>query len=100
MDMTLMFTRQPNTTNNPGFTGIVQEDFYVSHFENKAWQNAYNAGAPLNTIRMKELRLFPLTEVICFLLPVTGRAEWETVIYIFQLSTMANGQNQQIWAFR
>jgi flagellar motor protein MotB len=47
--MTLMFTRQPNITNNPGFTGIVQEDFYVSHFENKAWQRAYNAGAPLNT---------------------------------------------------
>ncbi len=47
--MTLMFTRQPNITNNPGFKGIVQEDFYVSHFENKVWQNAYNAGAPLNT---------------------------------------------------
>ena len=49
--MTLMFTRQPNITNNPGFTGIVQEDFYVSNFENKVWQKAYNAGAPLNTIQ-------------------------------------------------
>jgi flagellar motor protein MotB/tetratricopeptide (TPR) repeat protein len=46
---TLMFTRQPNVKNNPGFKGVVQEDFYVSQFSDNAWQIAYNAGAPLNT---------------------------------------------------
>ena len=46
---TLMFTRQPNLSNNPGFPGIVQEDFYISYFSDNAWQNAFNAGAPLNT---------------------------------------------------
>ena len=46
---TLMFTRQPNKANNPGFRGAEQEDFYISTYSNKAWQKAYNAGAPLNT---------------------------------------------------
>jgi flagellar motor protein MotB/tetratricopeptide (TPR) repeat protein len=46
---TLMFTRQPNIITNPGFKGIVQEDFYISNFSDNIWQNAYNAGAPLNT---------------------------------------------------
>jgi flagellar motor protein MotB len=47
---TMMFTRQPNMTNNPGFTGVVQEDFYISYFSDNAWQKAFNAGPPLNTI--------------------------------------------------
>ena len=45
----LMFTRQPNKSNNPGFTGVVQEDFYISYYSDKKWQKAFNAGAPLNT---------------------------------------------------
>jgi outer membrane protein OmpA-like peptidoglycan-associated protein len=48
---TLMFTRQPNLANNPGFTGVVQEDFYVSTYSDNKWQKAFNAGAPLNTIQ-------------------------------------------------
>jgi hypothetical protein len=48
---TMMFTRQPNVLNNPGFTGIVQEDFYVSNYSSNAWQKAFNAGAPLNTMQ-------------------------------------------------
>jgi outer membrane protein OmpA-like peptidoglycan-associated protein/tetratricopeptide (TPR) repeat protein len=48
---TMMFTRQPNMANNPGFTGVVQEDFYISYFSANAWQKAFNAGAPLNTIQ-------------------------------------------------
>lgn len=46
---TLMFTRQINKLNNPGFRGIVQEDFYISRYVDKVWQQAYNAGAPLNS---------------------------------------------------
>jgi flagellar motor protein MotB len=46
---TLIFTRQLNKSNNPGFRGIVQEDFYISHYSENAWQTAYNAGAPLNS---------------------------------------------------
>lgn len=49
--LTMMFTRQPNVTNNPGFTGIVQEDFYISNYSANTWQKAFNAGAPLNTIQ-------------------------------------------------
>jgi flagellar motor protein MotB len=49
--LTMMFTRQPNVINNPGFTGIVQEDFYISYYSKNAWQQAFNAGAPLNTIQ-------------------------------------------------
>ena len=48
---TLMFTRQPNISNNPDFKGVVQEDFYISYFVNDVWQKAFNAGAPLNTIQ-------------------------------------------------
>src|SRR5450759_1099387 len=48
---TLMFTRQPNMINNPGFTGVVQEDFYISYLSDNTWQKAFNAGAPLNTIQ-------------------------------------------------
>jgi hypothetical protein len=48
---TMMFTRQPNVANNPGFTGVVQEDFYISYFSDNTWQKAFNAGAPLNTIQ-------------------------------------------------
>jgi len=48
---TMMFTRQPNIGTNPGFTGVVQEDFYISYFSANAWQKAFNAGAPLNTIQ-------------------------------------------------
>jgi flagellar motor protein MotB len=49
--LTLMFTRQPNTQTNPGFTGVVQEDFYISYLSNHEWQKAFNAGAPLNTMQ-------------------------------------------------
>jgi hypothetical protein len=48
---TLMFTRQPNISTNPGFKGVVQEDFYVSTYSEGKWQKAFNAGAPLNTIQ-------------------------------------------------
>ena len=48
---TLMFTRQPNQVSNPGFTGVVQEDFYISYLSDNTWQKAFNAGAPLNTIQ-------------------------------------------------
>ena len=46
---TLMFTRQLNIANNPGFRGVAQEDFYISNFSDKAWQRAFNAGTPLNS---------------------------------------------------
>jgi flagellar motor protein MotB len=49
--LTMMFTRQPNVINNPGFTGVVQEDFYISYYSGNVWQKAFNAGAPLNTIQ-------------------------------------------------
>ena len=48
---TLMFTRQPNMISNPGFTGVVQEDFYISYFSDNVWQKAFNARAPLNSIQ-------------------------------------------------
>jgi hypothetical protein len=48
---TLMFTRQPNVITNPGYAGVVQEDFYISYLSGKIWQKAFNAGAPLNTIQ-------------------------------------------------
>jgi flagellar motor protein MotB len=48
---TMMFTRQPNMKVNPGYHGVVQEDFYISYFSNNAWQKAFNAGAPLNSIQ-------------------------------------------------
>ncbi|MGE5419538.1 MAG: OmpA family protein [Chloroflexota bacterium] len=43
---TLIFTRQQVHKENPGLS---QEDFYVSIYNNNAWQLAVNAGAPLNT---------------------------------------------------
>lgn len=46
---TMMFTRQPDPVTDPSFKGIIQEDFFVSVFSDKIWQNAFNAGAPLNT---------------------------------------------------
>jgi outer membrane protein OmpA-like peptidoglycan-associated protein len=46
---TIMFTRQPNVITNPGLAGVVQEDFYISYLSGRIWQNAFNAGAPLNT---------------------------------------------------
>jgi flagellar motor protein MotB len=49
--LTMMFTRQPNVINNPGFSGVVQEDFYISYFSGNSWQKAFNAGTPLNTIQ-------------------------------------------------
>ena len=49
--LTMMFTRQPNVITNPGFTGVVQEDFYVSNYSGNEWQKAFNAGAPINTIQ-------------------------------------------------
>jgi len=49
--LTMMFTRQPNVINNPGFTRVVQEDFYISYYSGNVWQKAFNAGAPLNTIQ-------------------------------------------------
>jgi outer membrane protein OmpA-like peptidoglycan-associated protein len=48
---TMIFTRQPNVITNPGFPGVVQEDFYISYLSGKVWQKAFNAGAPLNTIQ-------------------------------------------------
>jgi outer membrane protein OmpA-like peptidoglycan-associated protein len=46
---TLMFTRQPNVANNPLQAGAAQEDFYISYYSANTWQEAFNAGAPLNT---------------------------------------------------
>lgn len=43
---TLIFTRQHMQQER---TGPSQEDFYVSAFDNNTWQNAVNAGSPLNT---------------------------------------------------
>lgn len=48
---TLIFTRQLNISNNPGFRGVVQEDFYISRYIDKTWQQAYNAGSPLNSVQ-------------------------------------------------
>jgi hypothetical protein len=48
---TMMFTRQINPTNNPGFRGLVQEDFYISYFLDNSWQPSFNAGAPLNSLQ-------------------------------------------------
>lgn len=47
---TLIFTRQVNIINNPGFHGTVQEDFYISYLVDNVWQQAFNAGAPLNSM--------------------------------------------------
>lgn len=45
---TLIFTKQQAMPEN-GAPAIVQEDFYVSVFSDNLWQNAVNAGFPLNT---------------------------------------------------
>ncbi len=47
---TMMFTRQENPQNTPGFMGLSQEDFYISKYSENIWHQAYNAGSPLNTI--------------------------------------------------
>lgn len=47
---TLMFTRQSKTGKSyQGRNDYSQEDFYISYLKDKKWQNAVNAGAPLNT---------------------------------------------------
>ncbi len=47
---TLMFTRQSkNGKSYQGRNDYFQEDFYISYLKDKKWQNAVNAGAPLNT---------------------------------------------------
>jgi tetratricopeptide (TPR) repeat protein len=46
---TLMFTRQPRAAENKGLFEASQEDFYISYIRDNKWQNAVNAGAPLNT---------------------------------------------------
>jgi len=48
---TMIFTRQPAVRENQSSYGQVQEDFYISYFSDNAWQKAFNAGAPLNTIQ-------------------------------------------------
>jgi outer membrane protein OmpA-like peptidoglycan-associated protein len=47
---TLMFTRQTKPDkSNQGRSNYSQEDFYISYLRDRKWQNAVNAGAPLNT---------------------------------------------------
>jgi len=47
---TLMFTRQSKTgISYQGRNDYSQEDFYISYLKDKKWQNAVNAGAPLNS---------------------------------------------------
>jgi len=46
---TLMFTRQTRPGENVLRKGISQEDFYISYLSGKVWQEAVNAGSPLNT---------------------------------------------------
>jgi outer membrane protein OmpA-like peptidoglycan-associated protein/tetratricopeptide (TPR) repeat protein len=46
---TLMFTRQPRITETREVFETVQEDFYISLYQNNIWQKAVGAGAPLNT---------------------------------------------------
>ena len=46
---TLMFTRQIRPGENVLRKGISQEDFYISYLSGKIWQEAVNAGSPLNT---------------------------------------------------
>jgi len=47
---TLMFTRQSKTGKSyQGRNDYSQEDFYISYLKDKKWQNAVNAGAPLNS---------------------------------------------------
>ncbi|HPA86743.1 MAG TPA: OmpA family protein [Bacteroidales bacterium] len=46
---TLMFTRQSRPGRDPARSRIAQEDFYISYRTEKVWNEATNAGAPLNT---------------------------------------------------
>ncbi len=47
---TLMFTREIETGGNDYFSGMKQEDFYVSYKKNDGtWTRAVSAGSPLNT---------------------------------------------------
>jgi len=46
---TLMFTRQTRPSENILQKVITQEDFYISYLSGKVWQDAVNAGSPLNT---------------------------------------------------
>ncbi|TFG41939.1 MAG: tetratricopeptide repeat protein, partial [Bacteroidia bacterium] len=46
---TLMFTRQTRPSENVLQKVISQEDFYISYLSGKVWQDAMNAGSPLNT---------------------------------------------------
>ena len=46
---TMMFTRQARTTEKAGIRIIGQEDFYMSYLTGGVWQEAFNAGKPLNT---------------------------------------------------
>jgi len=47
--LTLMFTRQTRPGENVLRKRISQEDFYISYHSGKIWQDAVNAGTPLNT---------------------------------------------------
>jgi hypothetical protein len=46
---TLMFTRQARPGNNSKWNGVYQEDFYISLLSGMVWDNAFNAGSPLNS---------------------------------------------------
>lgn len=46
---TLMFTRQNKPAKNSMGLTIEQEDFYISYMSENEWQNAINAGSPINT---------------------------------------------------
>jgi hypothetical protein len=48
---TLMFTRQSSKIEISSPYEQAQEDFYISCFSDNAWQKAFNAGGPLNTIQ-------------------------------------------------
>jgi flagellar motor protein MotB len=46
---TMMFTRQPVRHDNRMSPDEIQEDFYISYCVDGVWQQAFNAGPPLNT---------------------------------------------------
>ena len=48
---TMIFTRQPALGEKQSSNGAVQEDFYISYLSDTVWQQAFNAGAPLNTMQ-------------------------------------------------
>ncbi len=47
---TLIFTRQTKSGNSASGFSLAQEDFYISTLSEDKWQNAINAGSPINTI--------------------------------------------------